>query len=126
MCPAIGPDAWINLALSMAYSVREVGQYIPERGLGPTRGGEPVAAVVLTDVRFANEAALLKQSGYQVWRLRRASVEANASVKHTSETELRGLPDSDFTAVIDIPEGTTRAIDFLTPIAAGLIEGLHE
>lgn len=44
--------------------------------------------VVITDVRFENEAAMVKSLGGQVWRVKRPGVEAVNS--HASETQLDG------------------------------------
>lgn len=50
--------------------------------------GEPGKRYVITDVRFTNEADLVKQLGGQVWRVKR--VDVNAVNGHISENEMDG------------------------------------
>lgn len=46
--------------------------------------------IVVTDVRFINEANTLRLNGAQIWRIKRLGVEAVNG--HVSETELDGYP----------------------------------
>ena len=56
------------------------------QALGPIGIGYP--NVVITDVRFTNEADTLKANGAQIWRIKRQGVEAVNN--HVSEHELDG------------------------------------
>jgi hypothetical protein len=54
-------------------------------------GISPPEKIVITDVRFTNEAETIKQhSGAQVWRVKRSGVSAVNT--HVSETEMDGHP----------------------------------
>jgi len=54
-------------------------------------GISPSEKIVITDVRFTNEAETIKQhSGAQVWRVKRSGVSAVNT--HVSETEMDGHP----------------------------------
>lgn len=48
------------------------------------------ARLVITDVRFANEAAWVRQQGGELWRVVRPGVSIEST--HVSETEQRGIP----------------------------------
>jgi hypothetical protein len=63
----IDEDIWINAALSSVDSSDRV---------------------VITDVRFENEANMIRSLGGQIWRVKRPGVEAVNS--HVSETQLDG------------------------------------
>jgi hypothetical protein len=72
----LGNDTWIIAALSQI--------------------NDPNKNYVITDVRFENEAFMIKQLGGQIWRIKKIGVEAVNS--HISETELENYkPDQIFT-----------------------------
>lgn len=49
-------------------------------------GGHPSQPIVITDVRFPNEAALIRQLGGQLWQIRRPGYEAGGT-GHASDTD---------------------------------------
>lgn len=70
---AIAPDFWIRIAeATMNFRLR-------------MSGNQPMRFVV-SDVRFANEAAWIRERGGVIWRIERAS--ANPVRHHVSEQEL--------------------------------------
>lgn len=58
------------------------------QALGPMALAHP--KIVITDVRFTNEADVIKANGGQVWRIKRTGVDAVNS--HVSEHEMDGYP----------------------------------
>lgn len=78
-------DIWIQIAM------RQV-----EKTLAYQRG---VGGVILTDVRFANEAEAIRAAGGVIWKVTRdATCLAAAASKHSSEA---GLPEDLVDAVIE-------------------------
>jgi hypothetical protein len=81
----ISPDIWITVAMRQ---VEASQRYL--RGAG---------GVALTDVRFTNEAAAIKASGGQIWRVeRRQRCLSEDAAMHSSEA---GIPEYLIDAVID-------------------------
>ena len=77
------------------YFVRITEQHVCN-GLGP---------VVITDVRFPNEAAMVRQLGGQIWQIKRPGVEAGGT-GHASDTA-----GDEFGAEVVI--GNTRDLEWL-------------
>lgn len=78
-------DIWIQLAMRQVQKVLEY-----QKG----RGG-----VILTDVRFPNEAEAIRAAGGRIWRVvRSAECLAAEAAKHSSEA---GLPDELIDRVIE-------------------------
>lgn len=50
-----------------------------------------VEAIAITDVRFPEEAALIRRLGGQVWRIVRPGAETTTHCGHASETAARGI-----------------------------------
>lgn len=90
----LDPDVWIrrlmadaDMVLSgSAYYVRELGMEVAEKHIQPPNG------IVVTDVRFPNEAAAIEDQGGQVWLVRRKAagapeggIEGHASEHDMSE-----------------------------------------
>ncbi len=72
----IHPDIWVTLALTKVAALVDAGRN-----------------VVITDVRYPNEAQRIKELGGQVWRIVRPGVEA------ANEEELRTIQEIDDTGV---------------------------
>lgn len=65
----IGPDIWMNA--------------VRHRILEQARGREDALFVVVDDVRFPNEAAMVEELGGQLWTVRRPEVEYSADIQMT-------------------------------------------
>lgn len=48
--------------------------------------------IVITDVRFWTEAALIARLGGQIWRIERPAADTTAHTTHLSETEMASIP----------------------------------
>ena len=48
--------------------------------------------IVITDVRFWTEAALIARLGGQIWRINRPAADTTAHTGHVSETEMAAIP----------------------------------
>jgi hypothetical protein len=70
---AVGTDLWVNLAEHRISVLRSQG----------------ARAVVISDVRFLNEAAWIHTHGGEVWRIHRSSAQPVAA--HISESELLSI-----------------------------------
>lgn len=82
----VDPMVWARIAARSAVSLLEA----------------KASLVVLTDGRFRSELAAVRSVGGIAWRIRRPETDG-ASVgiaRHASETEIDGIPDEDFDAVI--------------------------
>lgn len=67
--------------------------------------------VLVTDLRFVNEAALLLEvPGAEVWRVRRDSVRPQASDVHASEREIWS---AEMDAFVDVDLDNTSTLDYL-------------
>lgn len=72
------PDTWVDRGLRQARDITRSGN-------GP--GFEPYDGVVITDVRFINEAKKIVDAGGEVWRVYRGSADA-VLASHPAEQEL--------------------------------------
>lgn len=61
----------------------------------------------ITDVRFTNEIKRIRESGGEVYRVRRQG--QNFLSSHDSEFQLTLIPDSCFDKILDLPEGEGAA-----------------
>ena len=89
-------------------------QYHPWYGIAG--GGVPNKGVIITDLRFINELAGVKQNGGHVIRLIRLSQEGKQSgadtaglPQHQSETELQAISLDKFDVVLKMAEGVEEA-----------------
>lgn len=57
--------------------------------------------VVISDIRFQNEVNAIRQAEGKLIRLLRGTGLAGAAGQHKSETEMKGIPDTDFDVIID-------------------------
>lgn len=100
---AHGEDVWVNTLLRTVQTLQqgtlgEMGllNYTPKLGVHPVRGAAtwlPILAVV-PDVRFENEAARLRATGFEIWHLRRTLPGATAEPwrAHASEGGVQVQP----------------------------------
>lgn len=71
---AIHPDFWVNIAANFVSELQQRGDHL----------------IVISDVRFVNEARWIREAGGQIWRLERPGV---ASVRdHESERQVAQVP----------------------------------
>jgi hypothetical protein len=90
----VDPMVWARIAARSAVSLLDAR--------GQVSGDRLTTLVVLTDGRFRSELAAVRSVGGIAWRVRRPETDG-ASVGiagHVSETEIDGIPDEDFDAVI--------------------------
>lgn len=77
----LDPNLWVKL-------VRREILALAEKRREETR-------IVLTDVRFENEAAMVRELGGQVWHLKGRRAELGAAAGHVSEKEVLFYPHQD-------------------------------
>lgn len=82
----VDPTAWARIAARSAVSLLDA----------------KASLVVLTDGRFRTELAAVRSVGGTAWRIRRPETDDTTTriARHVSETEIDGIPDEDFDAVI--------------------------
>jgi hypothetical protein len=67
----------------------------------PKRIGEPPTNVVITDLRYQNEAEAVRQAGGKLVRIKRKVKKLKVAPTHKSENDLLGLHDDDFDWVLN-------------------------
>lgn len=102
------PDAWINYLLRTADKIEEIQRtgwsvpvYNPKTGLSVAPGHGPIVrGVVVSDVRFQNEADLLRAAGYRILHMQRDAPprQAESWQSHASEA---GIPVEEGDLVLD-------------------------
>ena len=68
-----------------AYFVRKVAEILKQKPDNYVDWTSPPARFVITDVRFPNEAAMVRQLGGQIWQIKRPGYEAGGT-GHASDT----------------------------------------
>lgn len=68
-----------------AYFVRKVAEILKQKPDNYVDWTSPPSCFVITDVRFPNEAAMVRQLGGQIWQIRRPGYEAGGT-GHASDT----------------------------------------
>jgi len=81
----LDPDVWVRLAIDHVES------------------STWVYWAIMPDVRYPNEVAAIKKAGGKVIRLKREGVVCSSD--HPSEKMMAEMSDSDFDAVVNVPEG---------------------
>jgi hypothetical protein len=116
-------DVWVDYAIRVAEAILKFDfAYSPTVGLNNWMRGRKPKGVVISDVRFPNEADAIRAAGGQVWRITRSpndfSVDDLKWMQHSSETALDSWPDERFDAVIrnDDPIESLRATILATAI----------
>jgi hypothetical protein len=91
----VDPQAWARHAMKVAAS------HLEGRAPGCTSDHRP-SLVAITDGRFRSELAAVREAGGVAWRVRRPETDDRAVglTGHASETEIDGIPDSDFDEVV--------------------------
>ena len=83
---------WVDYAMRVASTILNPANgmgYDPRSGLH--RDGLPYRGVVVSDVRFSNEALAIRRAGGKVWRVERPGAGlSGGAAQHVSE---RGIPD---------------------------------
>jgi len=83
------PDVWVDMLLHEAESLFAWNK-------------PPILGVVVSDVRFVNEALAIRAAGGKLWRIRRPTVGLEgAAAEHASETDLDVWLDELFDDVIE-------------------------
>lgn len=90
----VDPMAWARIAARSAVSLLDAR--------GQVSGERLTSLVVVTDGRFRTELAAIRAVGGMAWRIRRPETDdaTTGIARHVSETEIDGIPDEDFDAVI--------------------------
>lgn len=96
------PDVWVKVLLRTVDKIEEIQQeglyvpvYAPQRGLQVAPGRGPIVrGVVVSDVRFENEAAMLRAKGFTILHVQRALPEAKEAWRaHASEAGVMIAPE---------------------------------
>lgn len=93
----VDPTAWARITARSAVTLLE------SIDGNPSAAGRRMASlVVITDGRFRTELAAIRSVGGIAWRIRRPETDdaTTGIARHVSETEIDGIPDEDFDAVI--------------------------
>ncbi len=77
----VDQDAWVRIGMRKAKSII----------LG-TLSDAHFGSVVITDVRFPNEARAVHSAGGEVWRIERPGFDSGVSREHASEAHVASLP----------------------------------
>lgn len=95
----VDPQAWARHAMRVAVSRLEMET---AAGVTTERAYPGISLVVITDGRFRSELAAVREAGGVAWRVRRPETDDSAVglAGHASETEIDGIPDSDFDEVV--------------------------
>jgi hypothetical protein len=99
----VDPQAWARHAMKVAAMALGEGVEITASSDDRKVGGRFVPSlVVITDGRFRSELAAVREAGGAAWRVRRPDTDDRAVglTGHASETEIDGIPDSDFDEVV--------------------------
>lgn len=95
----LDPDIWVRQALLSAEHVLGGRCYDRTLGRGDGQAQNPPEAVVVTDVRFRNEALAIKKLGGTVIRV--VNPKAPEAVgNHRSESEMDSIPESWYNATV--------------------------
>ena len=101
---------WVDYFFEIAEAVKKGASYHPY--YGTAGGGVRSNGIIITDLRFINELAAVKQRGGHVIRLIRLSQEGQQSgadqaglPQHQSELELQSIPFEEFNVVLRMEEG---------------------
>lgn len=114
------PDTWAALGVRTANQIL-TGAYNYTQKEGLLCQPSSFVGVVIPDVRFRNEIKMIKEAGGKVIRVLRdgAGLEGVYG-RHQSESEQRGIPDSEFDSVVQnnqtldhLREATTKAVSTL-------------
>lgn len=105
-------DIWVNAMIIAAEQVLEGQKYDKETGFDGERCPPPVG-VVVSDVRFFNELAKIKEADGKILKVVRNAASKKAKTlgiaNHASEAEQREFSDEDFDAVL-LNEGTLEEL----------------
>jgi hypothetical protein len=87
----VDPQAWARYTMKTASIL-----------MRPVADVSVPTLIVITDGRFRSELAAVREAGGVAWRVRRPETDDRAVglAGHASETEIDGIPDSDFDEVI--------------------------
>lgn len=97
-------NTWVSYAMRVAKKI-ESGAYYYDRVKGllryddprcPALFGEPLRNIVITDLRYKNEAEAVREAGGKLVRVKRWVPKITVSPKHQSEKDLLEVHDDDF------------------------------
>lgn len=100
-------DVWLDVLLRTINRLQNGGySYQQRRGLIPCAyiADDPIRPktnVVVSDLRYKNEAEALRKAGAKLVRVRRQVISPTGASEHASETELCGWDDAMFDFVIE-------------------------
>lgn len=117
-------DTWVNLLLRTCEALEKGGvRYTQEEGLLPDpHVSERPNVVLVTDVRFRNEAQLLREHGAKIVRIVRELPKRDEAFRsHISENDMAEASDDDFDRTI-VNEDLDKAILEATHIVNHTIE----
>lgn len=108
----VDPLLWVKFAHKVVGVLKEGNyKYHQVTGLSSFEG-HSYKGVVIPDHRYQNEISLTQDKGGYVIRLNRKAIEGsngNVGIQgHSSETEMRNMPTSEFDFVLDLSEGIDK------------------
>ena len=100
----VDPRAWARHAMRVAFKALSDGVDVIASSSIDRKAGDRFipSLVIITDGRFRSELDAVKEAGGLTWRIRRPDTDGQSTgiAGHASETEIDGIPDSDFDEVI--------------------------
>jgi hypothetical protein len=121
-------DIWAEYAIRMTDKLA-TGRYGYDQKLGlyllGSSGtqmliGSPKTNVVVTDLRYQNEAEAVRKAGGKLVRVKRKVKEIKVTQTHKSENDLLALHDDDFDWVLDNNSTITNLWDQVDRMVEGL------
>ena len=100
----VDPRAWARFTMQTAVTALDKGVDVVSSTSPDQKAGDRFRPnlIVVTDGRFQSELAAVRAAGGIAWRLRRPETDnvATGIAGHVSESEIDGIPDSDFDEII--------------------------
>jgi len=94
-------NTWVDYAMQVAKRLESGNWYYEQKhGLYPCRG-KPGKNVVITDLRYRNEADAIRAQGGKLIRVKRLVEKLKLVPNHQSELDLLGTYDDEFDAVLE-------------------------
>ena len=102
-------NIWADYAIRVANKIasgefgydQKLGVYPMSGPVGSLLVGEPRTNVVITDLRYQNEAEAVRKAGGKLVRVKRKVKELKVAPSHKSENDLLSLHDDDFDWVLN-------------------------
>lgn len=87
---SFGEDIWVN---TIFHRIKRF------------KSKNPNHLIIISDVRFRNELEACKKEGFLLVRIKRDNVNRTNKENHVSEVDLNGIPDEEFSVIIENSSG---------------------